>query len=200
MASSPVAWTRRNVRQPVSTPRGGGPVRAAARIRRIVPAPTRWPSPTSSPWMRRCPHPGFSWASRRTRFRNSSLIDGRPGRVRIRPVPLDQAAVPGQQRGRGDDLTFPQLARQGTDQCGQHRAIWPRQARPSDLASQHSDLVVQLQQLGDHRGLAARHLRQQAEHSNRGQVQQANNRAPIRRDRHKTPVHTLCEQFWHGTR
>jgi hypothetical protein len=37
-ANSPVAWARRNARQSVS--RGAGPRRVAARIRRIVPAPT----------------------------------------------------------------------------------------------------------------------------------------------------------------
>ena len=54
MASEPSACVRRNVRQLVSTSRGAGPIRPAARIRRIVPAPTRWPSPTSSAWIRRC--------------------------------------------------------------------------------------------------------------------------------------------------
>jgi hypothetical protein len=32
---------------------GGGPRRAAVRIRRMVPAPRRCPSPVSSPWIRR---------------------------------------------------------------------------------------------------------------------------------------------------
>ncbi len=53
VASSPDAWVCRKVRQLVSTSRGAGPILAAARMRRMVPAPTRWPSPTSSPWMRR---------------------------------------------------------------------------------------------------------------------------------------------------
>ncbi len=34
-------------------PGGAGLSPAAARIRRIVPSPRRWPRPTSSPWMRR---------------------------------------------------------------------------------------------------------------------------------------------------
>src|SRR6266487_1948866 len=33
--------------------RRAGPRPAAARIRRIVPSPTRWPKPISSPWVRR---------------------------------------------------------------------------------------------------------------------------------------------------
>src|SRR6266536_3369552 len=60
VASSPEACARRNVRQLVSTSRGAGPILAAARIRRIVRAPTRCPSPTSSPCTRRCPHARFS--------------------------------------------------------------------------------------------------------------------------------------------
>jgi hypothetical protein len=53
VAGSPAAWACRNVRQPVSGWRGGGPRRAAVRIRRMVPAPRRCPSPVSSPWIRR---------------------------------------------------------------------------------------------------------------------------------------------------
>ena len=39
--NSPAAWVRRKVRQLVSASRGAGPILAAARIRRMVPAPTR---------------------------------------------------------------------------------------------------------------------------------------------------------------
>ncbi|WSG44009.1 hypothetical protein OHA72_10900 [Dactylosporangium sp. NBC_01737] len=55
--------------------------------------------------------------------------------VRAGPVPADQPAVPGQQRGRGDDPMFPQLPWQRPDQRGQHRPFRPRQARPTDLAA-----------------------------------------------------------------
>jgi hypothetical protein len=78
--SSPWAWVRRNCRQPVSAPRGAGGVRVRARIRRIVPAPTRWPRPRSSPWSLRWPQPGFSCANCRTRSRTSAVTGGRPGR------------------------------------------------------------------------------------------------------------------------
>lgn len=43
VVNSPAAWVRRNVRRMVSTSRGAGPILPAARIRRMVPAPTRWP-------------------------------------------------------------------------------------------------------------------------------------------------------------
>jgi hypothetical protein len=52
--------------------------------------------------------------------------------------------------------------------------VRPRQARPTDLPPQYGDSVAEHQQLGGHRGLPARDLRQPAEHPNRGQVQQPN--------------------------
>lgn len=58
--------------------RGAGPRPAAARIRRMVPSPIRWPRPSGSPRMRRCPHRGFSRANRTTRSRSSSGMGGRP--------------------------------------------------------------------------------------------------------------------------
>jgi predicted NBD/HSP70 family sugar kinase len=52
-ASMLVAWVRRNCRQLVSVRRiGAGGMRCRFRIRRIVEAPTRWPSLSSSPWIR----------------------------------------------------------------------------------------------------------------------------------------------------
>ena len=55
------------------------PRRAAARMRRMVPVPSRWPNPASSPWMRRWPQAGFSCARRSTRSRSSLPMGGRPG-------------------------------------------------------------------------------------------------------------------------
>jgi hypothetical protein len=80
VASSPVVCARRKLRHPVSLRCGAGPSPAAAKIRRMVPVPTRWPSPTSSPWILRCPQEGLSYARRSTRIRMSSVIGGRPDR------------------------------------------------------------------------------------------------------------------------
>jgi hypothetical protein len=52
-ARIPEAWEVRNCRQVGDARRGAGLSPAAARIRRMVPSPTRWPRPRSSPWMRR---------------------------------------------------------------------------------------------------------------------------------------------------
>ena len=42
-------------------------------------AARRWPSPASSPWMRRYPQVGFSAARRSASRRSSADVDGRPG-------------------------------------------------------------------------------------------------------------------------
>jgi hypothetical protein len=68
----------RNCRQVGDGRRGAGRSPAAARIRRIVPSPMRWPRPRSSPWMRRYPQRGFCRANCRTSSRTSSGIEGRP--------------------------------------------------------------------------------------------------------------------------
>jgi hypothetical protein len=99
-------------------------------------------------------------------------------KVRIRPVPADQATVPGQQRARRDDAMLPQLAGKPADEGGQHGPVRPGQTWPGNLATQHRDLMAQHHQLSDHRGLATRHLRQPAEYPNRSQVQQPNNHGP----------------------
>jgi hypothetical protein len=72
-ARIPAAWEARNCRQVGDARRGAGVSPAATRILRIVPAPTRYPRPRSSPWMRRCPHCGFCLASR----------GGEPGRISV---------------------------------------------------------------------------------------------------------------------
>lgn len=51
---------------------------AALRISHTVEAATRYPSRASSPWIRRCPHIGFSLASRRTSFLIVLGVGGRP--------------------------------------------------------------------------------------------------------------------------
>ena len=52
----------------------------ASTIRRIVEAPSRWPSLSSSPWILWYPHFGLSVAIRTTSAASPSSIGGRPGR------------------------------------------------------------------------------------------------------------------------
>ena len=65
----------------VGVPDGAGGMRWRWRIRRIVEAPTRWPSLSSSPWIRMYPQRGFSRAICITSAASTSSIGGRPGRL-----------------------------------------------------------------------------------------------------------------------
>jgi hypothetical protein len=74
------ACVRRNCRQLVSVCRtGAGGIRCPFRIRRIVGAPTRWPSLSNSPWILWYPQFGLSVAIRTTSVAIASSIGGRPG-------------------------------------------------------------------------------------------------------------------------
>ena len=79
VASMVAAWACRNCRHVVSVFRfGAGGIRRALRTRRMVEAPTRWPSLSSSPWIRWYPQPWFSVASRSISAVISALTGGRP--------------------------------------------------------------------------------------------------------------------------
>ena len=73
------AWDRRNCDQVTLQRVGAGSIRALLRICQTVDAARRWPSPASSPWMRRYPQVGFSAARRSASRRSSAEVDGRPG-------------------------------------------------------------------------------------------------------------------------
>jgi hypothetical protein len=81
VASIADAWVCRNFRHVVSERRSGaGGIFSALRTRRIVDAPTRWPSLSSSPWILLYPQPWFSVASRAISAAISALTGGRPVR------------------------------------------------------------------------------------------------------------------------
>jgi hypothetical protein len=73
------ACRRRNSAQLCSSRFGAGSIAASLRIAQTVLAATSTPRPTSSPWIRRYPHAGFSPASRTTSSRISAAVAGRPG-------------------------------------------------------------------------------------------------------------------------
>jgi hypothetical protein len=76
-------------------------------------------------------------------------------RVRVGPAPAEQAAVPGQQRRRGQDPVRSYLAGQQLGQGGQDRPVRPEQPRPtSDLATQHRHLMPQHEDLDQQRFVA----------------------------------------------
>ena len=82
-ATIPAAWACRNSRQPGPERRGAGPIPAACRISHTVDGATVTPSFVSSPWIRRCPHSGFSFARRTTRRAMPGTTGGRPGLRRL---------------------------------------------------------------------------------------------------------------------
>src|SRR5437763_5173465 len=73
---------------------------AARRISQTVDGATVTPSFVTSPWIRRYPHSGFSFASRTTRRAMLGTVGDRPGLRRLLMSYLLAAsfAVPGQQR------------------------------------------------------------------------------------------------------
>ena len=82
-ARIPAAWACRNCRQVGPERRGAGSMPAACRISQTVDGATVTPSLASSPWMRRCPHSGFSFARRTTRRVMPGPAGGRPGVRRL---------------------------------------------------------------------------------------------------------------------
>ncbi|HWF81731.1 MAG TPA: hypothetical protein VN695_14210, partial [Streptosporangiaceae bacterium] len=67
----------RNCLQVGPVRRGAGPIPASCRICQTVEAAIGWPSRTSSPCTRRCPHVGFSVAMRITSLRTAAAVAGR---------------------------------------------------------------------------------------------------------------------------
>jgi hypothetical protein len=172
VASSPAAWARKNVRQLVSARRGAGPRCAAARIRRIVVAPRRCPSPASFA-LDAAVAPGRILL-REAQHQLADLVTDRWAArpVRIGPFFLDHVAVPGQQRGGGNDPMPVQLTRESAGQGGQECSIRPGQAG-SDLTAQHRYFVAQDQNLDVLGGGAAGEQPEPAEHRDRDQIQQS---------------------------
>ena len=82
VASITDAWVCRNCSQLASVWRfGAGEIFRAFRTRRIVDAPTRWPSLSSSPWILLYPQPRFSVASCLISVTISAATGGRPVRL-----------------------------------------------------------------------------------------------------------------------
>jgi hypothetical protein len=106
-----------------------------------------------------------SHADNQVSDRRGGRWTSRPAACAVVPLPRDQPAVPGQDRGRGDreDLG-PAATRQQPGQRSQPRPIRGRVADPRDLPAQHSVLVPQHQQLGI--------LAQVSPHQHGGQTEQ----------------------------
>src|SRR4051812_37916670 len=95
-------------------------------MRRIVEAPTRCPTLSSSPWILRYPQLGFP---RYLHHQGGEhFVDRRPSwPVWIRPPPAHQMAMPTQDGARGDQAMATQSSRQPPDEGGEERPICPVQ-------------------------------------------------------------------------
>ena len=98
------------------------------------------------------------------------LAPHRASRCSDRSISLDQAPVPGQQRGRGHDPVQPQVPRQQPAQGGEHGTVSPVRPRAGDCRRKHRDVMAQHEDLRVLRGVAARQQHQPAEHPDHEQV------------------------------
>jgi hypothetical protein len=112
----------------------------------MVVAETRHPTLSSSSWVRRSPHRGFSRAKRRISPRSSSDMDGRPRRGRKRKADqcLRHFPMPAEQRC-GREEQAPRW--QSTSNRGQDHPVSGQQDRPLDLTTQTSELVAEREDL-----------------------------------------------------
>jgi hypothetical protein len=95
------------------------------------------------------------------------------GPVRVGPLFRDQAAVPAQQRGWGNETMQTQLRGDQPSQGGQDRSVWPGRTRSTDLTTQHRDLMAQDEDLDVPGSGAAGEQPKPAEHRDTDQIQQS---------------------------
>ena len=158
--------------QPGPGRRGAGSMPAACKISHTVDGAIVTPSFMSSPWIRRCPHSGFSFARRTTRRAMPATTGGRPGLRRLlvsyffatslRCQASSVAGVTGKtsaQRLRGTS--------RARDEPGPVSRLIPY---PAGLPPQDHVLVPEHQQFSILRQVTAAHQDGQAEHPARKQV------------------------------
>ena len=105
------------------------------------------------------------------RIRNITQGDRRAsGDVRVGPLVLDQAPVPGEQGAGCHDPVQPQVPGQQPRERGDHRPVGPVQLRAGDPAAEDRDLIPQDQDLHVFGGVAAREQHQPAEQPDHEQI------------------------------
>ncbi len=120
---------------------------AAWRTRRIVEAPTRWPSVSTSPWISLV-SPAPVLPGHALDQRGHRVLDGwTPDAVWIRPFLGDQVMVPTRDRARRDQAMPPRHQRQPSGERGEHRSIRPVPAGLGVSSARHGDFVTQHQEL-----------------------------------------------------
>jgi hypothetical protein len=95
---------------------------------------------------------------------------------RLRSLGIHQAAVPPQDRARGDQATAPQRSGQPPDQGGEDGPIGPVQSRPRVSSAEYRDLVPQDEQLDVFGRCCTAEQRQPVEDLVEDQIEQAERR------------------------
>jgi hypothetical protein len=147
-ARIPAAWVRRNCRHVGPERRGAESMPAARRISQTVDGVTVTPSFVSSPWIRRYPHSGFSFASRTARRAMLRTVGGRPGLRRLLVSYILAASFRCQQqrRGRHREDFGPATAGYEPGQRGELHSVDRLIPYPAGVAAQHRVLVPGHQQ------------------------------------------------------
>jgi hypothetical protein len=112
------------------------------------------------------------------------VVDRWPsGPVRVGPSSAHEAAMPTQDRVRGDHAVAPQCAGQPLHERGEHSPVRPIQARTWVGTAQDGDLVPQHEELDVLAGGRAAHQQDQPEHLPKDQIQQWRRHTEIMSDR-----------------
>jgi hypothetical protein len=114
--------------------------------------------------------------------------DRRPSDARrfLLPLPVKQAAMPGEQGSGGDQAVPAQVGWQVPGEGCEHGAVWPGETRPcAELAAQHRVLVTQREQLDVLGVLRAGEQQEQSEEPQEDQIEHAQRHAV--RDCHDRP-------------
>ena len=135
VASSPAAWARRKVRQWVSVPRGAGPRRVGGQDAAdgagadVVSEPGELALDAAVSPARVLPCKADDELAQ-------FAVDARAARpVRVGPFLGDQASVPGQEGGGGDEAVAAQFAGEQPGQGGQEGSVGPGWAGWAELAA-----------------------------------------------------------------
>ena len=156
-ARIPAAWEARNCRQVGDAWRGAG----------VEPGGGQDP-PVSSP--RLLPGQPLDQLTDLLRDRRA------PAGIRVGPLVLDQAPVPGEQGAGCHNPVQPQVAGQQPCQGGDHGPVGPVRLRAGDLTALDRDLMPQCLDLHVLRGVVAGEQRQPVEQPGHQQVEEAEER------------------------
>ena len=178
-----MAWVRRNCRQLVSVCRDG----AGGMRWRLQDPPDRRGADAVAELEQLALDPQVSPARVLPRHPHhqggEDVVDRWPsGPVRVGPSSADEAAMPAQDRVRGDQAMATQRSGQPPDEGGEHGPVRPVQAWSWVGAAQDGDLVAQHEELDVLGGGRAAHQQDQPEHLPEDQVQQPQRHVGIMSD------------------